>query len=97
MHVVLVKFQVHPEQADSFRAAVLKHANNSLTNEPGCLQFDVSTDPDDATRFLLYEVYEDAAAFELHTQAAYLAEFGAKIEPWLVSRELTCWTRCDPA
>lgn len=41
--------------------------------EPGVLRFDLIADRDDPTRFLLVEVYRDAAAAAAHKQTAHYA------------------------
>lgn len=97
MYIVLVRFTLKPEFADSFRKLVLKQAHNSLTNEETCRHFDVSFDPEDPTSCLLYEVYDDRAAFDRHTQATYFAEFGAAVEDGVVSKDFTFWERAEPA
>lgn len=97
MFVVLVDFQVKPEFAGEFRTLVLQQAKNSLTNEEACRQFDVSIDPDDDTHFLLYELYDDRAAFDVHVTTEYFAQFGAAIADGLVSKNLTHWEMCAPA
>lgn len=64
MHVTLVHVRVKPEAVAAFIAAC--HANHlASTREPGNRRFDILQDPQDATRFILYEAYasgEDAAA-----------------------------------
>lgn len=64
MHVTLVHVRVKPETINAFIAAC--HANHlASTREPGNRRFDVLQDPQDATRFILYEAYasaQDAAA-----------------------------------
>lgn len=97
MYIVHVRFSIKPEFVDTFRDLVIKHANNSLTNEEGCQQFDVSFDPDDVTSCMLYEVYDDRAAFDVHAATPYLAAFGAAIEDGVVSKNLTFWNRVLPA
>jgi quinol monooxygenase YgiN len=37
-----------------------------LADEPGCSRFDVLVDPKVPTKFTLYEIYDDEAAFDAH-------------------------------
>ncbi|MFM1892472.1 MAG: hypothetical protein RLZ44_1549 [Pseudomonadota bacterium] len=72
MHVTLVHVAVKPEQVDAFIAATRANHEHSI-REPGNRRFDVLQDPQDPTRFILYEAYvsaEDAAA---HKQTAHYA------------------------
>ncbi len=72
MHVTLVHVHVKPESIDEFIAATRLNHEASV-QEPGNLRFDVLQQPDDPSRFILYEAYassEDAAA---HKQTAHYA------------------------
>lgn len=64
MHVTLVKVSVKPETVDAFIEATRQNHEGSVA-EPGNRRFDILQDPDDPTKFILYEAYaapEDAAA-----------------------------------
>jgi len=69
MYVIIVDFTIRREHLAAFHAAMVENARLSRETEPGCRQFDVCLDPKDATRYFLYELYDDEAAF----QAAVLA------------------------
>ncbi len=71
MFSLMVQLEVRPEDRDEFLAAITANAEASVRDEPGCHRFDVSAVEGEATRFLLYELYDDAAAFEAHKQAAH--------------------------
>ena len=53
----------------AFRQLIDENARASCRDEPGCRRFDVlrtaASDPD---RILLYEIYDDRAAFDAHLQ-----------------------------
>ena len=42
------------------------HKIRCLKEEPGTLQFEILLPKNDDTKILLYEVYQDAAAFDVH-------------------------------
>lgn len=88
MFVVVVFFEAKKEYTSVFRSAVLTQARNSLDNEPGCRQFDVSEDPLDANAFFLYEVYDDEAAFKLHTETPHFKTFDATVGPMTASKRV---------
>jgi quinol monooxygenase YgiN len=92
MYVVVVRFTVRPDSASQFHAAVEQQAANSLRSEVACRQFDVCYDPTDETRVLLYELYDDRAAFDAHLATAHFAEFNALVTPWVVTKELNLLT-----
>jgi quinol monooxygenase YgiN len=65
MLVVHVHVQVKPDSVTAFKEATLTNARHSL-QEPGVRRFDVLEQQDDPTRFVLVEVYRDAAAAAAH-------------------------------
>ena len=71
----MVDFRLKPGTFDRFRQLIVENARASVRDEPGCSQFDVVT-PDGATdRVVLYEIYDDAAAFEAHKRTPHFAIF----------------------
>ncbi|MCY2975300.1 MAG: putative quinol monooxygenase [Planctomycetota bacterium] len=88
MFVVCVEFEIVPEFVDRFRSTVLKQASNSLSLEPMCKRFDVSQGADNSSRFFLYELYEDAAAFAFHRTTPYFAQFNSDVTNMIASKAL---------
>jgi len=56
MFIVHVFVHVKSDQVEAFKSATVVNASNS-TNEPGVARFDIIQQMDDATRFVLVEVY----------------------------------------
>ena len=79
MLAVCVDFEVDPASLDAFLTIMQKNAADSLANEVGCHQFDITQDPDNPTKIFLYELYDDAVAFEKHKQASHYLEFNDAI------------------
>ena len=77
MFSLMVQLQVQPERREEFLAAIAANAEDSVREEPGCLRFDVSAVEDDENRFVLYELYTDAEAFEAHRAAPHFARWRA--------------------
>ena len=73
MFSLLVQVEVRPEDRDEFLAAIRTNAEASVRDEAGCHRFDVSAVEGDDTRFVLYELYDDAEAFEAHKRAPHFA------------------------
>lgn len=88
VHVV---FNIKPEHVEQFRQAVLQQAKNSLEREPWCHQFDVATMPERPHSFMLYETYDNRAAFVKHRETAHFADFTASVTPWIDSKEVAIW------
>ena len=51
------------------------HAAACLENEPGCRRYDISVDPLEGASFLLYQVYDDEAAYLAHRELPHYADF----------------------
>ncbi|HXR85842.1 MAG TPA: antibiotic biosynthesis monooxygenase family protein, partial [Stellaceae bacterium] len=66
LFVLIAELQVKPETVEKFIPLIMANANTSVHTEKGCMQFDVTQQTDDPTKFSLYEIYADQAAFELH-------------------------------
>jgi len=58
--------EVAPGSREQVLSLLMAHRARCLKDEPGTLQFEVLVPNDDATKILLYELYQDAAAFQTH-------------------------------
>ena len=94
--IVLVQVQVKPEAADAFRAASLDNARHSR-EEPGVVRFDVIQQADDPARFVLVEVYRDAAAAAAHKETAHYARWRDAVADWMAEpRRSVKYLNIDP-
>ena len=73
MYVIAAKLIVDETESEQFSERMKKHAANSILQE-GCLTFSVAVDNENKGVFHLWEVYEDAAAFDEHVNADFMAE-----------------------
>ena len=90
--VLQVDIRIKPVNVDAFMSQLRDNAA-AARKEPGCRTFDVCVDPDDRTHVMLYEVYDDAKAFEAHQQGAHFKKYLAEAVPLLASRERHVWKR----
>jgi quinol monooxygenase YgiN len=70
MHILIVHARVKAEFIDAFKQATVINAENSA-KEPGVARFDFMQQQDDPSKFVLYEVYRDAAAPAKHKETAH--------------------------
>jgi quinol monooxygenase YgiN len=68
--IVHVNCRVKPEHVDAFREATLVNARASV-QEPGVARFDVCQQRDDATRFVLVEIYRSEGAPAAHKETEH--------------------------
>ncbi len=86
MFSLMVQVQVRPERREEFLAAIAENAEASVREEPGCLRFDVCSVESDPNRFLFYELYADADAFEAHRAAPHFKAWREAAERTVVSQ-----------
>jgi (4S)-4-hydroxy-5-phosphonooxypentane-2,3-dione isomerase len=80
--VVHVHVHVTAESVEAFREASLANARESV-REPGVARFDVIQSGDDPTRFVLVEVYRDAAAPAAHKETAHYLTWRDTVAPMM--------------
>ena len=82
MLVVHVHAHVKPEHVESFKAATLANARQSV-REPGIARFDVAQQADDPTRFIFVEVYRTAAAPAAHKETPHYLAWRDAVAPMM--------------
>lgn len=90
--VVIADFTIKPGMREAFVEVAKVDAAASVANEPGCRRFDVNTPRDGGDRVVLYEIYDDEAAFKAHLETPHLAAFRDGIAELIVDRTIT---QCD--
>lgn len=80
MLIVHVQVHVKTEAVEEFKAATLRNARLSRL-EPGVLQFDALQQSDDPAKFVLVEVYRDAAANAAHKETPHYAVWRDAVAP----------------
>lgn len=96
MFVVTVTFRLKPGHEAEFLKIMRENARASLANEPGCRRFDICLDPDDPTVVFLYELYDDAAAFDAHQGMPHFAATGEAAGPLTAEKTVRCFVRDAP-
>lgn len=88
MHVVVVFLEVELGREDDVREALEGYAQTCIDREPGCHRYDVGVDTVEGTSFLLYQVYDDEAAYLAHREMPHYARFRTLTDPWTRSRRV---------
>lgn len=88
---VIVEFEAHPGKGREVRDLLAEHARRTLSQEPGCLRFEVLEPVDEdgrpmADRVLVSELYADRIAVKAHEAEPRLAQLRAALAPLLRSR-----------
>jgi autoinducer 2-degrading protein len=82
MFIVHVHVRVKPESVAEFRQATIENARSSV-QESGIARFDVLQQQDDATRFVLIEVYRTPEAVTAHRETAHYAKWRDAVAPMM--------------
>jgi (4S)-4-hydroxy-5-phosphonooxypentane-2,3-dione isomerase len=93
---LMVKLRIKADSVDKFMTAVQENGKAARETEPGCRTFDILVDPNDPTSAMLYEVYDDEAAFEAHQKTAHFKKYLDTALQWLESRERQFYRRAAP-
>jgi (4S)-4-hydroxy-5-phosphonooxypentane-2,3-dione isomerase len=87
-YVITVDFFLHPGALDPFLKMIRENARKSVEDEPGCHRFDVMLQKGMPDHILLYEIYQDRAAFDAHIKTKHFAEFNAASAPYVRDKKV---------
>jgi quinol monooxygenase YgiN len=83
------KITAKPGKFNDLREAILWVLPKSRAEE-ACVLYDPHTLTEDSDSIMFYEIWKDAAGFDVHAKSAHLAEFHAMLKDVLVGpAELT--------
>lgn len=85
-YVITVDFHLHAGALDPFLAMIKENARRSLEDEPGCKRFDILVQRGMPDHILLYEIYTDRAAFDVHLKSPHFLEFNKASAPYVVDK-----------
>lgn len=87
-YAITVDFRLKPGAGPAFRALIDDNARSSCRDEPGCRRFDVLEPKGEADRILLYEIYDDRAAFDAHVKTPHFAVFDKASAPLVIEKRV---------
>lgn len=93
MYAVTVTFRLVPGGAEAFMPLMLANARTTLTDEPGCLRFDVCTDPALPNEVFLYEIYYDRSAFDRHLETAHFRAFDGAVADLVAAKDVRTYAQ----
>ena len=89
--VVCVTFVIDQDKVLQFGELLHENAEASLKNEPGCIQFDVCTDPAYPNEVFLYEVYASRDAFDVHLKSDHFTRFDAAVASMIKDKHVKAY------
>jgi quinol monooxygenase YgiN len=75
---IVATFDIVPGRMDEFLPLLVAHRDRCLKDEPGTVRFDVLRPQNDEHQVMLYEVYTDEAAFQVHWNGPHVARMRAE-------------------
>ena len=85
---------VAPGCRDKILPMIMAHRARCLKNEPGTLAFEVLMPREDDSKLLIYELYQDDAAFDAHRNGSSMAQWRKEAAGMLGDVQIT---PCTPA
>jgi (4S)-4-hydroxy-5-phosphonooxypentane-2,3-dione isomerase len=86
MFVNAVDLDIVPAEREKFLAAITENGKAAVT-EPGCRRFDILNLNSDPNHFLLYEVYDNEAAFQAHRATDHFKKYAATTGAMVAKRD----------
>ena len=91
-YVITVDFMLKPGAMAAFRELVKRNAEDSCAQEPGCRRFDVLVPEGREDQVLLYEIYDDRAAFDAHLKTPHFSLFNRESEPHVLAKQVAAYS-----
>ena len=86
--VITVDFYLHAGTLEPFLILIKENARKSLTEEPGCDRFDVLIEKGAPDHIVLYEIYHDRAAFDVHLKSRHFAQFNTASQRYVKDKKV---------
>ena len=77
---IVAKIRAAKGKGDALAALLKEQVAAVMKAEPGCIVYRPHRSAKDPDVFIFYEQYKDDAAFDVHRNATYLAEYRARRE-----------------
>jgi autoinducer 2-degrading protein len=86
MFVNAVDLDIVPAERENYLAAI-KENGAAAAREPGCRRFDILNLASDPNHFLLYEVYDNEAAFKAHRETEHFKKYAVVTAKMVAKRD----------
>lgn len=84
MLATIVFIDVKPDCLEAFKK-ISTYNHECSRKEPGNVRFDLLQDNNDPTKFVLFEVYVDAAAAAAHKETEHYNKWREEVAPYMAS------------
>jgi autoinducer 2-degrading protein len=88
LYVNAVDIDVVPGKIEDYLTAIKEVGAASIKSEPGCSEFDITVSQKDPNHLFIFEVYENAAAFDAHLKSDHYKKYAATAKDVVAKREV---------
>jgi (4S)-4-hydroxy-5-phosphonooxypentane-2,3-dione isomerase len=88
LYVNAVDIDVVPGKIENYLTAIKEVGAASIKSEPGCSEFDITVSQKDPNHLFIFEVYENAAAFDAHLKSDHYKKYAATAKDVVAKREV---------
>jgi len=82
------ELEIDPAQSAGFKIAAKAHAKAVLRAEPGVIAWHAVSEADHPARVHVFEMYQDAEAYQFHLRQAHFLDFRTATETMITRRQL---------
>jgi autoinducer 2-degrading protein len=82
-----INLEIAPDQFDKFMEVAKENAAAS-TKDPGCREFNIVVAQDNPHHIMFFEVYDNAAALDLHRTTEHFKKFQAVTKDMVTKRDV---------
>jgi autoinducer 2-degrading protein len=87
-YINAVEIDVVPGQIENYLAAIREVGAATLKTEPRCSEFDITVSQRDPNRLFIFEVYDNADAFDTHLKSDHYKKYAAAAKDIVAKREV---------
>ena len=88
LYINAVNIDVVPGQIENYLAAIKEVGAAAIKTEPGCSEFNITVSQKDPNHLFIFEVYENAAAFDAHLKSDHYKKYAATAKDVVTKREV---------
>ena len=88
LYINAVEIDVVPGQIENYLAAIKEVGAAAIKTEPGCSEFNITVSQKDPNHLFIFEVYDNAAAFDAHLKSDHYKKYAAAAKDIVAKREV---------
>jgi (4S)-4-hydroxy-5-phosphonooxypentane-2,3-dione isomerase len=91
LHVLVVEYDIVPAEIDKYLTAI-KELGAAAVKEPGCRQLSIAVSQKDSNHLLLFEAWDNAAAFDAFLATDLFKKYQATVGNMIAKRDIRTYS-----